>query len=287
MSAATPSRAAVSVDELRRAWTAVQAGDFRHGTDRGTDRGSDRGSDRGTSRPTRPTGPVDAEWIPAAGERTVAVLGAAGTVGTSTVALALGLAAPAPVRVVECCSVTASSMAAASTAELGLHASGWRQGKRDHVLLERASEHLVHVDEVPAPIPPGTAAQLTILDVGWNPSQVLATGCWLNDATQAADAIVVVAPATVPGLRRLEAALELLGNERAVVALVGPRRKKWPKGVEHSAGPITRRALGAHRCVEIPEDRGLAATGLDSRPIPAPVVDAARQLLDHLRLSHD
>jgi len=36
---------------------------------------------------------------------------------------------------------------------------------------------------------------------------------------------VVVAPATVPGLRRLEAALELHGNERAVVALLGARRK--------------------------------------------------------------
>lgn len=275
MSAATTSRPAVSVDELKRAWTAVQAGDFRTGTD------------RGAARSQRPTGPADPEWIPAAGERTIAVLGSAGTVGTSTVALALGLTAPDPVRVIECCSADASSMAAASTAELGLHTSGWRQGKRDHVLLERTSEHLVHVDEVPAPTPTETAAQLTILDIGWNPSQVLATGCWLKDATEAADALVVVASATVPGLRRLEAALELLGNERAVVALVGPRRRRWPKGVEHSAGLLTRRALEAERCVEIPEDRGLAVTGLDSRPIPEPVVDAARHLLGHLHLSHD
>jgi len=275
MSAATTSRPAVSVDELRRAWTAVQAGDFRNGTD------------GPAGRSQRPTAPVGAEWIPAAGERTIAVLGAAGTVGTSTVALALGAAAPAPVRVIECCSAEASSMAAASTAELGLHPSGWRQGKRDHVLLERTSEHLVHVDEVPAPIPTETAAQLTILDIGWNPSQVLATGCWLNDATQAADALVVVAPTTVPGLRRLEAALELLGNEHAVAALVGPRRKKWPKAVAHSAGTLTRRALDTDRCVEIPEDRGLAVTGLDSRPIPDPVIDAARQLLDRLHLTHD
>jgi hypothetical protein len=275
MSAATTSRPAVSVDELKRAWTAVQAGDFRSGTY------------RGAARSQRPTVPSDVEWIPAAGERTIAVLGVAGTVGTSTVALALGLAAPDPVRVIECCSADASSLAAASTAELGLHPSGWRQGKRDHVLLERPCEHLVHVDEVPAPVPAETVAQLTILDIGWNPSQVLGTGCWLNDSTQAADALVVVAPATVPGLRRLEAALELLGDERAVVALVGPRRKKWPKGVEHSAGPFTRRALEADRCVEIPEDRGLAVTGLDSRPIPAAVVDAARQLLGHLHLSHD
>jgi hypothetical protein len=279
MSAATTSRPAVSVDELKRAWTAVQAGDFRNR--------ADRGAGRATSRPTLPPAPAGAEWIPAAGERTIAVLGAAGTVGTSTVALALGLAAPGTVRVVECCSVTASSLAAASTAELGLHPSGWRQGKRDHVLLERASEHLVHVEEVPAPIQTEAEGQLTILDVGWSPRQVLATGCWLSDATQAADALVVVAPVTVPGLRRLEAALELLGNGRAAVALVGPRRKKWPKGVEQSAGPITRRALDADRCVEIPEDRCLAVTGLDSRPMPEPVAGAASQLLDHLHLAHD
>ena len=275
MSAATTSRSAVSVDELKRAWTAVQAGDFRHGTD------------RGNTRPPRPTAPVDTEWIPAAGERTIAVLGAAGTVGASTVALALGLAAPEPVRVVECCSVTASAMAAASTAELGLDASGWRQGRRDHVLLERASEALVHVDDVPTPIVTEAERQLTILDIGWDVTQLLATGCWLNDTTQAADALVVVSSATVPGLRRLEAALELLDNARAVVAVVGPRRKKWPKGVEPSAGPITRRALDTERCVEIPQDRALAITGLDSRPMPEPVVAAVRQLLDRLHLSHD
>ena len=275
MSAGTTSRPAVSVDELKRAWRAVQAGGFRNGTDGRAIR----------SQP--PTATVDVEWIPAAGERTIAVLGSAGTVGTSTVALALGLAAPEPVRVVECCSAAASSLAAASTAELGLHPSGWRRGKRDHVLLERTSDELVYVGEVPAPIPIETTDQLTILDIGWHPSQVLATGCWLKDATHAADGLVVAAPVTVPGFRRLEAALELLGNERAVVALVGPRRKKWLRGVEQSAGRLMRRALDADRWVEIPEDRGLAVMGLDSRAIPGPVVDAARQLLDHLRLFPD
>jgi len=264
----------VSVDELKRAWAAVQAGDFRR------DPGS--GVRRTTARTSTPDG---SEWIPATGERTVAVLGAAGSMGASTVALALGLAVQEPVRVVECCSVTASGMAAASTAELGLHESGWRKGKRDHVLLERTSEPLVHVDDVPAPTPTEHDQQLTVIDVGWDLSQVLATGCWLNDATCAADAVVVVACATIPGLRRLEAALELLGNDRAVVAIVGPRRKRWPKGVEHSAGPATRRALNTDRCLEIPEDRALTTSGLDSRPLPEAVVTAARQLLEQLDLN--
>jgi hypothetical protein len=274
VTAATTSRPAVSVDELQRAWAAVQAGDFR------------RHPSRANARTTRPTAPAESEWIPAAGERTVTVLGAAGSVGASTVALALGLAAPEPVRVVECCSVTTSGMAAASTAELGRHESGWRQGRRDHVLLERGSEPLIHIDDVPTPTETEHERQLTVLDVGWNLTQVLATNCWLGDATRSADALVVVTTATVPGMRRLESALGLLGEDRAVVAVVGPRRRKWPKGVEHSAGAATRRAFAAERCVEIPNDRALAAAGLDSRPLPDAVLDAGRQLLARLDLAN-
>ena len=95
------------------------------------------------------------------------MIGSAGSVGASTVALAAGLAAAAPVRVIECCSVTASGLAAASTAELGLHPTDWRQGKRDHVLLERASEVLAGVDKVPLPTDAEHDTQLTILDIGW------------------------------------------------------------------------------------------------------------------------
>jgi hypothetical protein len=275
VTAATTSRPAVSVDELQRAWAAVRAGDFR------------RDPTRAIARTTRRTARAESEWISATGERTVAVLGAAGSVGASTVALALGLAAPEPVRVVECCSVTTSGMAAASTAELGLHESGWRQGSRDHVMLERGSEPLVNIDDVPTPTPTESEHErrLTVLDVGWDLAQVLATGCWLGDATRSADALVVVTTATVPGMRRLEAALELLGEDRAVVAVVGLRRKKWPRGVEHSAGPATRRALAAERCVEIPKDRALAAAGLDSRPLPEPLLTAGRDLLVRLDLA--
>jgi hypothetical protein len=41
-----------------------------------------------------------------------------------------------------------------------------------------------------------------------------------------------------------------------------------------------RRALAAGQCVEIPEDRELAVNGLDSRPVPDPLISAARQLLE-------
>ncbi|GAB6986793.1 hypothetical protein [Nocardioides pyridinolyticus] len=279
MSTQTSSRP-VGVDELKRAWDAVNAGEFRAGAGAGTGKGP-RG--RGTA--------AAGDWSPAAGEHTIAVFGCAGSVGASTIALAAGLAAAAPVRVIECCSVTASGLAAASTAELGLHPTDWRQGKRDHVLLERASEVLAGVDEIPLPIDAENEIQLTILDVGWEAGQLLATDCWLAEAVRTADQIVLVTTATVPGMRRASVALELLANhwqpEQIALAVRGPRRKKWPRGLEHAGGPAVRRALVADRCVEIPEDRELEVNGLDSRPVPAPLISAARQLLEPAHLPTD
>lgn len=277
MSTQTPSRP-VGVDELKRAWHALNAGEFRTGP------GAGRGPcSRGIA--------AEDNWSPADGEHTIAVIGSAGSVGASTVALATGLAAAAPVRVIECCSVTASGLAAASTAELGLHPTDWRQGKRDHVLLERASEVLAGVDEVPLPTEVQNETQLTILDIGWEAGQLLATDCWLAESVRAADQIVLVTTATVPGMRRAGVAMDLLAGswqpEQIALAVRGPRRKKWPRGLAHSGGPAVRRALDANRCVEIPEDRELAVNGLDSRPVPAPLISAARQLLEPAHLPTD
>jgi hypothetical protein len=268
----------VGVDELKRAWQALNAGEFRTGPGAGK---GPRG--RGTA--------AEDDWTPADGEHTIAVIGSAGSVGASTVALATGLAAAAPVRVIECCSVTASGLAAASTAELGLHPTDWRQGKRDHVLLERASEVLAGVGEVPLPTDAEHDTQLTILDIGWEAGQLLATDCWLAEAVRTANQVVLVSTATVPGMRRAGVVMDLLAGhwqpEQITLAIRGPRRKKWPRGLEHAGGPAVRRALDADRCVEIPEDRDLAVNGLDSRPVPAPLISAARQLLEPQHLSTD
>lgn len=273
-----PGRRPVGVDELKRAWTAVASGDFRAPRPGGAARGV---------RSREPSGDA---WTPAEGEHTIAVLGCAGSAGTSTLALAIGLAAAAPVRVVETCSVSASGLAAASTAELGVDPTGWRQGKRDHVLLERGTEILTSVDQVPVPVPAATGEreQLTILDIGWEVGHLLATDCWLTTAVRDADQLVLATTATVPGMRRLESTLELLSAhwqpEQIRVAVRGPRRKKWPRPVEHCAGPTVRRALSGDRHVEIPDVRELTALGLDSRPVPPALVTAARQLLDPTHL---
>ena len=132
-------RAAVSVDELKAAWIAVQAGRFRTVT----------GATHDRRKPASP--PADNRWEPGSGERVLPVIGCAGSCGASTISLALAGAAAFPARVVECSTAGASGLAAASTAELGLHESGWTRGTRDGVLLERASNVLVSVAEVPTP----------------------------------------------------------------------------------------------------------------------------------------
>src|SRR3546814_14354477 len=85
-------------------------------------------------------------------------------------------------------------------------------------------------------------------------------------------------------MRRAGVAMDLLAGhwqpEQIAIAVRGPRRKKWPRGLEHAGGPAVRRALDADRCVEIPQDRELAVNRLDSRPVPAPLPPPARPPLE-------
>jgi len=263
-------RAAVSVDELKRAWSAVQAGRFR----------TRAGAIREPRQPAPP--PAGNRWEPGLGERVLPVIGCIGSCGASTIALALADSAAFPARVVECNSVTASGLVAASTAELGLHESGWTRGTRDGVLLERASNVLVSVEEVPTPSIPDRIIGLTVLDVGWEIGQVLTTPAWLGEQVLSADLVILVTAATVPGLRRLEGALELLAGTSTCAAVIGPKRKKWPRPVGYSAGPLTRALEAAGRLVDVPQDRALAIAGLDATPLPTPLLDVAAALLELL-----
>jgi hypothetical protein len=263
----------VSVDELKAAWIAVQAGHFRAGT--GTRTGTR--AIRDLREPASPS--AGKGWEPSKGERVLPVIGCAGSCGASTISLALAGAAALLARVVECSSVTASGLAAASTAELGLHHSGWMRGTRDGVLLERASNVLVSIQEVPTPTVPDRNIALTVLDIGWEIGQVLATPGWLGGQVRGADLVVLVTTATVPGLRRLESALDLLAGTSTCAAVIGPRRKKWPRPVRYSAGPLTRALEAAGRLVDVPEDRALAIAGLDATPLPASLLQAAAALL--------
>src|SRR3546814_16208749 len=67
--------------------------------------------------------------------------------------------------------------------------------------------------------------QLTILDVGWEVGQLLATDCWLAAAVRTADPVVVVTTATVPGMRRAGVAMDLRAGHRPPRQKTG--RSSW------------------------------------------------------------
>jgi len=157
--------------------------------------------------------------------------------------------------------------------------TGWVPGPGERVLIERATNALASVRQVPAPRVPDLPVALTVLDVGWDIGQVAATPTWLGVQVRGADLMVLVTRASVPGLRRLESALDLLAGVHACAAVLGPKPKKWPRPVRYSAGPLTRALLEAGRLFDVPADRGLAIAGLDATPLPAALQKAAATLL--------
>lgn len=208
----------------------------------------------------------------------VSVVGGAGSCGCSTVALALASTADGPARVVECCPPAASGLAAASTVELGVNAAGWTEGTRGDLLIQRTSSTPSRPEDVPAPAT-GEGRVLTVLDVGWRPGQLLGTPCWLAEQLDPRRSVVAVTVATVPGLRQLETVLPLLGPD-TVAAVIGPAYRRWPAALLGSRGAGLRRLEEAGRLVVVPHDRRLALHGLDTTPLPAPLLEAARTLLD-------
>ncbi|HET7477094.1 MAG TPA: hypothetical protein VFJ97_13865 [Dermatophilaceae bacterium] len=265
---------AVSVEELQRAWRAVQAGQFRRPHPKPAQTRT-TASDPACASPPSPR-----VWVPA--EPVLPVLGCAGSVGASTVALALASVATGTggtARVVECCTATASGLAGASTAELGQHPSGWVQGTRGQILLERASDILVGPDNVPLPANSRHPVTLTVLDIGWELGQLLASSGWLGDQVLQARRLVAVTTATIPGLRRLEGALAMLQGIPVAAAVVGPRRRNWPRMVHHSMGALTRQLDRDGDLHQVPYDRDLANRGLDSAPLSTALLTAVGELL--------
>lgn len=265
-------RPAVCVDELKRAWAAVQAGDFR----------ADHGARAIAGKPVRQPADVSDLWQPGQDEIVVPILGCGGSTGSTTLAVAFAEVSGRSARVVECVSITASGLAAAATAELGGFENSWSRGTRDDVLIERVTDVLVAVNEVPHPSTPDRPIDLTVLDIGWELGQVLATPGWVEEMVRGAHHLVLTTTATVPGMRRLECALDLLDTATVYAAVLGPRRKKWPRSVQHTAGPAIRALDRQGRLFEIPLDPALGVNGLTGAALPQPLLSSARQLVDHL-----
>ncbi len=246
---------APSLVELRDAWRAVEAGRFSPGAGAPT-----------PSEPGRTTA-----WVPSAGERVVAIVGCAGGVGASTVALALATATDVPARVVECRPPLGSGFTAAANAELGVD-GGWQRGSRGLVLLERRTR------VGPAlPVPASSLVEWTILDADWT-ALITPGEPWLSPLLQTLDQVVLVTNATVPGVRRLESCAGLLAGD-VVGVVVGPELTRWPRPVKVAAAGLPSRM----RLVDFPLDRRLQVTGLTPDPLPAPLLNAAQHILAMLR----
>ncbi len=243
-----------SVAELRDAWRAIEAGEFTHGP---------------RSTPVAPgTATV---WTPSSSERVVAVVGCAGGVGASTLALALATATGASARVVECCTPLASGFSAAANAELGTEGP-WRRGSRGEVLLERPI-----TGDATVPVPTESSVEWTFVDT--NSRTASGTGTrWLGSVLRTLHDIVLVTNATVPGIRRLESCAELLGRD-AIGVVVGPTVKRWPRPVKVSAAGMP----ASVHLTDFPLDRRLQVTGLTPDPLPAPLLKAAENVFALLR----
>lgn len=263
-----------SVSELQRAWQAVQAGAFRRPP----------GERRCTARTSRPAGGGPGLlWRP--GAPVLPVIGCHGGAGVSTLAAAVATSVAGPTHLVEACAAGTSGLVGYATAELGETGSGWVRGNRDDVVVDRRAGDASTPVDVPVPEPADTAV-LHVLDPGWDLEVLVLSAGWLREAVLGAGCLVLVTTATVPGMRRLEGALFQLasGRRRLLIAVRGPKSRRWPRQVRHCLAPGARAVLD-EALVEVPDDPGLHVRGLDTAPLPTGVLAAAAQIVQLTELA--
>lgn len=250
-----------AVEELQRAVRALNTGQFRTG--------------RAAGHPRRRAAQIS--WQPA--EQVIIVAGAAPRVGSTTVALAVTEVAEGPARVVEAAPMHTTGLAAATTAELGVTTTGWRQASRGRVFIERTTVSYDDPADVPPPEP--TDRALTVIDVGWDLNRLKNCGGWLGDLLDSAPLVLVTA-ATAPAIRALDAALFVTGRPaETTCVVVGARPKKWPRQLQLAITGAIENVADAGRLHTVPEVRALALTGLTTDSLPPHLVAACAPILDH------
>ena len=209
----------------------------------------------------------------------VLVAGCLGSAGMSTVAFMLATEL-GDARVVECCTVTASGLCGAASAELGL-VDGWLRGSRDRVLIERRGDRIGSLAELP--VPAGSDVEFTVLDSSWDVDLLAADPAWLVVLARSLPEVVLVTRPTVPGLRRLDTAVQLLGVDRVHAVLVGVTGRRWPKPVEQAFSPAVRQLRLAGRLSGMPLLAAFTLDGLTPEPIPAAASAAVADLITSMK----
>lgn len=257
----------VAVGELLAAWRAVEAGVFRGGH-------SDllNGQPELDGHSPRPS----IGWQP--GCLVVPVLAAHRGCGATGLALAMATAVGDRVHLVECAPPLGSGLPEAATAELGV-TGAWVRGTRGAVVIDRLARPTT---ALPVPEVLEGPPVVAILD----PSADLATAVtvpgWVCETVRAAPRVVLVTTATVPGLRRLEAATVLLGPDRVVAAVLGPPARRWPRPVARAAGPFVDALIERRVLVDVTPVTAFRVSGVTGDPLPAGVLAAAGLLLGRL-----
>ena len=247
----------VAIDELRAAYRAVQSGAFRTGT---VPAGQEKKA-------------VPSAWEPSG--RLLLVAGCMGSAGASTIALALATVA-GDARVVECCTVASSGLCGAASAELGT-VDGWVWGRRGQVVIERRGDRIASVAELP--LPAASTKPVTVLDSSFDIDVLAADAGWLGEVFRTAPQVVLVTRGTLPGLRRLDAAVELAGADRVVAVVVG-LGKRWPKALEQALTPTLSQLRVNDQLVRVPPVSALALDGLTPEPLPAAITAAVADIVN-------
>lgn len=245
----------VDVAELRRAAIALNAGAF---------------TARTHSRPELGGGddlPVGLSLV---------VAGVAGGVGTSTVALAIAEAFGLD-RLWDAAPAVASGLVGICERELGATDAHWREGRRGRLVVQRSPlDWSCTPGECPFP-PEGAPA---VLDAGWDVLSLRGARGWIAKVVlDSTTPVVLVSRCTVPALRRLQVALELVdpaGGRDVRVAITGLASKRWPREISQPAPLVLLHEAG--RLAFVPEVKLLALRGLDSQPLPAAVLAAVSNL---------
>ena len=197
----------------------------------------------------------------------VGVVGVGGGVGATVVALAIAEVIGAD-RLIELCPAWLSGLVEATTAELG-HDQGWRLGKRGDLLIERRDSDTAPVRNAPGRV-------------------VIDAGLWDGTTPQIGEhveALVVVAPCTIPGVRRLSNLLTLSptrGHIFAVLTGASPR-KALSRALSAAAGSGVEALILDSRLVIVPTCSSLRRSGITGDRLPTALLNATTTIAQQLK----
>ena len=240
-------------------------------------------------------------WLEGSGV-VIPVLGASGGAGASVAAAALFDVCDAAGRatvLIDGADPTRSGLALAgrpsgATRRVGdgVLVGRAERGRRGHLERLAAGGRVFQAGMVPTAqewFPEGTGAEVTIIDVGWDPWACLAgpaagPGSWWACSTELPEELrpcpVLVCSPTRPSVARAQALMtRLLPWSRTqrvaeVLALVVTGAARWPAGVAGVAG----REVAELPAFFLPHHRALARHGITPDPLPARVQAGAARL---------